>query len=197
MSESELNAHAAEGDGMNAVLERVTGDLRSPVEASPDFVARVMTGVRAAADNQRQLVVTTWWRRRSVRLSPAAALALAAGIAVVAFLGARAGEDGTAAQYVVAQPASTEVVRFVFVDRAAEEVSVVGSFNQWQKGATPLRATGVPGVWAVSVALKPGIHEYAFVIDGERWMPDPFAPAKSDEFGTESSIVRVQAQHSS
>jgi hypothetical protein len=196
MSESELNAHAAD-EGMDALLERVTGVLRSPVDPGPDFVARVMTEVRAAAGVRRERVVTPWWRRRSVRLSPAAALALAAGIAVVAFLGARASGDGAPAQYIVEQQTPAQLVRFVFVDRDAQHVSVVGSFNQWQKGASPLRATGVPGVWAVSITLEPGTHEYAFVVDGDRWTPDPFAPAKMDDFGTESSIVRVHAPHSS
>jgi 1,4-alpha-glucan branching enzyme len=41
------------------------------------------------------------------------------------------------------------------------------------------------------VSLEAGRHEYAFVVDGEKWSPDPFAPAITDEFGTESSIVRI------
>jgi 1,4-alpha-glucan branching enzyme len=79
----------------------------------------------------------------------------------------------------------------VFVDPNATQVAVVGTFNQWRKDATLLEATGVPGVWAVSVSLEAGRHEYAFVVDGEKWSPDPFAPAITDEFGTESSIVRI------
>jgi hypothetical protein len=43
----------------------------------------------------------------------------------------------------------------------------------------------------VSIALTPGRHEYAFVVDGERWVADPFALTTRDEFGQESSVVRV------
>jgi 1,4-alpha-glucan branching enzyme len=48
-----------------------------------------------------------------------------------------------------------------------------------------------PGVWSVDVALPPGRHEYAFVMDGKRWSPDPAADRVSDDFGTESSVVVV------
>jgi hypothetical protein len=197
MNESEMNAHAADENDTDAIIERVSGELRVPVDPGAEFVGRVMASVREAAVSRRGLSATPWWRRQSVRLSPAAALALAAGIAVVAFFGARAAVDTEPVSYAVGQQSAGQVVRLVFVDRAAQRVAVVGSFNQWQKDATPLTATGVPGVWVVSLSLEPGMHEYAFVVDGERWTPDPFAPAITDEFGTESSILRVQPPHSS
>jgi hypothetical protein len=43
----------------------------------------------------------------------------------------------------------------------------------------------------VSVALTPGRHEYAFIVDGKRWVIDPLAVKSSDDFGTESSVIRV------
>jgi 1,4-alpha-glucan branching enzyme len=82
-------------------------------------------------------------------------------------------------------------VRFVFVDAGAKQVEVVGDFNEWAKGATQLSHSGAPGVWTVSVPLSPGRHEYAFIINGSRWVADPFAPKSSDDFGTESSVIRV------
>jgi hypothetical protein len=50
-----------------------------------------------------------------------------------------------------------------------------------------------PGVWTVVVPLEPGIHNYAFIVDGERWVPDPNAPAVDDGFGGMNSRLAVLA----
>jgi len=84
-----------------------------------------------------------------------------------------------------------QVVRFVFVDPRATSVELVGDFNEWSRGKTELGRSGAPGVWAVSVPLSPGRHEYAFIINGSRWVADPLAVKSSDDFGTESSVIRV------
>jgi 1,4-alpha-glucan branching enzyme len=70
-------------------------------------------------------------------------------------------------------------------------VELVGDFNEWTRGSTALRLSGAPGVWAVSVPLSPGKHEYAFIVNGTRWVADPLAVKTSDDFGTESSVIRV------
>jgi hypothetical protein len=183
-------------DQLDPALQGVVAALRAPVDAAPDFEARVMHAVRETA-RVPEITHSPWWRRRSITISPAAAMALAASIAFIAFIGARSIEFSSVQQAALPSTASTELVRFVYVDRNASEVSLVGNFNQWQKDATPMQATGVPGVWAVAVPLAAGIHEYAFVVDGERWAPDPLAPGKTDEFGTESSVIRVQGPTSS
>ena len=189
-------AESPEADSDQFIRE-LASVLRAEEVPSPGFDRRVMAAVRheAAAAHERASA-RPWWRQRSISLSPVGALALAASVAAVAYIGARGteGSDESArdSAAVAAQDADdTEIVRFVFVDPNARQVVVVGSFNQWRKDATPLEATGVPGVWAVSVPLEAGRHEYAFVVDGEKWSPDPFAPAITDEFGTESSIVRI------
>jgi hypothetical protein len=43
----------------------------------------------------------------------------------------------------------------------------------------------------VEVPLEPGRHEYAFVVDGERWLADPAAPTTGGDFGTPNSVVTV------
>lgn len=82
------------------------------------------------------------------------------------------------------------MVRFVLADADARTVSLVGDFNDWEKRATPLRSAK-PGVWSAQVALKPGRHEYAFVVDGKRWVADPSADHVADDFDTPSSVVTV------
>jgi len=89
------------------------------------------------------------------------------------------------------RPDTVQLVRFVFVDRNADRVELVGDFNEWARGTTQLKRSGAPGVWAVSIPLSPGRHEYAFIINGSRWVADPLAVKSSDDFGTESSVIRV------
>jgi len=84
----------------------------------------------------------------------------------------------------------------VFVDSHARSVEIVGDFNEWTKGANTLKLSGAPGVWSASIPLSPGRHEYAFIINGTRWVADPLAVKSSDDFGTESSVIRVGAANS-
>jgi len=82
------------------------------------------------------------------------------------------------------------MVRFVLADAGAHTVSLVGDFNEWEKRANPL-TPDKPGVWSTQVALAPGRHEYAFVVDGKRWVADPTADNMADDFDTPSSVVTV------
>lgn len=82
------------------------------------------------------------------------------------------------------------MVRFVLADAGAHTVMLVGDFNDWAKQANPLRPAK-PGVWTTQVALAPGRHEYAFVVDGQRWVADPNADDVADDFDTPSSVVTV------
>src|SRR5205823_5942907 len=50
------------------------------------------------------------------------------------------------------------------------------------------------GVWAITRALPQGHHQYAFVVDGARWVPDPAAPGVDDGFGRRNSMVAVTAR---
>src|SRR6266581_1252572 len=60
--------------------------------------------------------------------------------------------------------------------------------------AAPLRPAGTNGVWATTLAVPIGQHQYAFIVDGERWVADPRAPAVDDGFGRRNSVVAVIAQ---
>jgi 1,4-alpha-glucan branching enzyme len=57
-----------------------------------------------------------------------------------------------------------------FVNPAAQQVLVAGSFNEWRPELTPLIAAG-DGRWTCNLKLGPGRHEYLFVVDGQ-WLPD-------------------------
>lgn len=90
-----------------------------------------------------------------------------------------------------AAPASMVTVRFVLVAPDAHQVSLAGTFNQWDARATPLVRTGANGMWSATLTLPTGQHQYAFVVDGERWVPDPGAPAVDDGFGRRNSVLTL------
>jgi hypothetical protein len=84
---------------------------------------------------------------------------------------------------------SLVTVHFVLVSQA-RQVSVVGDFNGWDPAATPM-SQGVPNsLWQASARVGAGRVEYAFVLDGRTWIPDPNAPlAPESDFGTRNSVL--------
>lgn len=178
-------------ENRDPLIERISDRLRAVRRADESFVERVMSAVRVSAEEIVTLRRRGWWTRpRMLRFTPIGVLALAAGFALAMAGGIQAGarartrEQGTD---------TVHMMRFVLVDSGASAVSVVGGFNQWTKASTPLVEQS-PGVWTVMVALPRGRHEYAFIVNGpggERWVADPTAPRRSDEFGTESSVVAI------
>lgn len=200
-----------------ALIERISAYVRAPEKVGEDFAARAMERIRVIATESSQLTepapVQGWWTRpRILTLSPLVGLAMAASIGAVVALGTLAVARLTdangakvAANTTVSLPApisravdTVHIVRFVLMVPGAKNVSLVGDFNAWEKGATALEQTGREGVWAASVVVPPGRHEYAFIVDGNRWVADPAAPVKTDEYNVESSIVSVgsEASHS-
>jgi hypothetical protein len=187
-----------------AFAEQVAASLRGPERAHPSFEKRLMEKVRIEGRLLYKGAATSpnnsWWRTEwIIRVSPRGGVAIAAGIVAVVALSSLA--LGKRISTLTQQPAITaqaapardtvQVVRFVFVDSGASNVALVGDFNEWTRGATQLKRSGAPGVWTVSVPLTPGRHEYAFIINGSRWVADPLAVRSSDDFGTESSVIRI------
>jgi hypothetical protein len=90
-----------------------------------------------------------------------------------------------------ASPANVPVlyIRFRLDSPGARSVALVGSFTDWSP-RYELRETE-PGVWSVMVPLAPGVHDYGYLVDGERWVPDPLAPQVSDGFGGANSQLAI------
>jgi hypothetical protein len=94
----------------------------------------------------------------------------------------------------VSGPAQAPVVlvRLVVVQPGARVVQAAGDFNGWNPSRTPLEQTA-EGAWTVTLPLEPGRYEYQFVIDGERWIGDPFAVEQSnDGFGSRNAVLDVR-----
>lgn len=185
-------------------LRTIVATARKVPPVSPDLDDRIMAAVRATRAPRWRIVVGWLMAPRTVRISPVGALAYAAGFAVVLLGGARVlggppspavdRERSTSAVRLAAASdrEAVRTVRFVLLAPEAAQVAVVGDFNRWSPAATPLRPSGVSGVWTVDVPLPAGRHEYAFIVDGTQWMPDPAAPrAPVAEFGTPNSVITV------
>ncbi|KPK05011.1 MAG: hypothetical protein AMS20_07650 [Gemmatimonas sp. SG8_28] len=85
----------------------------------------------------------------------------------------------------------TVFVRFQLVAPTAQTVAVAGSFSDWSADAfTMSKENG--GVWSITLPLPVGEHQYQFVIDGERWVPDPHSHDQIDDgFGGTNSVLVV------
>lgn len=183
-------------------IREVAEALRAPVRVSSGLDARVMAAVRRAAPPPRRLSWLT--RPRTVRLTPLAGLAVAAGLACAVVVGAR-GLAGPAGRETAREPGGPVVegavrlaaagrvapVGFALAAPGARSVALVGEFNDWDADSTPL-ARGADGRWRVVLPLAEGRYEYAFIVDGTRTVADPTAPsAAAGDFGAPNSVVTV------
>ena len=178
-------------------LDRGVELLKEPVHLDPGFDRRVMAEI-ASAPRPRAWVRPIWagieWMRRGrpVTVSPLGGLAMAAGVAAVLLLGRSWLAPGETAPATATTAAPGSVVQFVIVAPAASTVSLVGDFNDWMNGATPMERVAGNGVWSVTVPLEPGRYRYAYLVDGTTWLSDPSAPpALDDEFGRPGSVVTI------
>lgn len=196
--------------GSDQLIERVRTALReSPaVTADPRAAGRVLAAVWASPRPSPWRRVAEALRMTTFTRLGVVSVAAAALVAGFVFRGAvrPAAEraplaTATPAPGVPVVPASIErgevaavAMQFVFDAADARSVSLVGDFNQWKAGETPL--VRLPnGLWTVTVPLPPGRHVYAFVRDDTLFVADPRAPRSGDEdFGREGSVVMVFAR---
>jgi hypothetical protein len=193
--------------GYDPTIEQVVTLARRPVTMDPAARARLLMSIRSESRPTRGQPRFAWLTEgRAVRLSPLAGVALAAGLVGIGVL---VGLDLGSPPIVAEAPSAREDavpperdserdgVKFVLVAPQAARVSLVGDFNRWDPAATPMERTPTGGTWSVVVPLRPGRHEYAFVVDGKQWLPDPSAPlAPVDGLGAPNSVVLVRGSSS-
>lgn len=174
-----------------------------------DRVLRAVAGERPRSAWRRFL---EWWLEpRTVRLSPIAGLATAAAVLIAALALPSPWSDGEApasGEPVVATsegagsgeaamggpgaPSAAPVyVQFLFRAPGARSVALAGDFNEWRPDVA-LQDPDGDGVWAARVPLRPGVHEYMFVVDGEEWVTDPQAERYAEDgFGNRNAVVAI------
>ncbi|UCC71546.1 MAG: glycogen-binding domain-containing protein [Gemmatimonadota bacterium] len=168
--------------------ERLAVEIRDagPVGAP----AGLDSAVRAAVARRRpawQRALGWTVRPHSVRISPLAGLAAAAAVAFLLLWARRA----TPPEDAGALDGPTVYVQFVLEAPGASSVAVAGDFNGWSP-QWPLGDPDGDGVWTGRIALKPGVHEYMFVIDGSEWRTDPNADRYVDDgFGQRNAVLVI------
>jgi hypothetical protein len=184
--------------GRDEVLRQRTIDLeqlllhttRLPRPVVPDtFVANVMERLESEpTPSLGRTLLDALWAPRALRWNLAGAMAAAsfAAIVIVALL-TRSGSKPA-----IAPSSSATLVRLTIVEPGAKTVQVAGDFNGWNPMRTSLEQMS-DGAWAVTIPLKPGRYAYMFVVDGQRWVADPFAAEQKDDgFGSRNAVLDVR-----
>ncbi|TFG90782.1 MAG: hypothetical protein E4G71_04775 [Candidatus Atribacteria bacterium] len=77
-------------------------------------------------------------------------------------------------------------------DNKTHTVAIAGDFNGWDPQADTLKDPEGDGIWTGTLKLEPGRYEYMFVMDGEKWFPDPNALRYvKDGFGNKNAILEI------
>jgi hypothetical protein len=175
-----------------ALLAAATQVLKAMPPVS--VASRVMTEIRqdpARVRSEGRARRLIHWlgggRAVTVRLRPVWTLALAAGLAVVLLV--------PWSPNLPTPGVAQGIANFVGHFPGARSVEVVGSFNDWSRGVLHLSDDDGDGIWHAKAVLPAGQHEYMFVVDGERWVPDPLAGRYVDDgfgAGQQNSLLIVR-----
>ncbi len=76
----------------------------------------------------------------------------------------------------------------------AEEVFLVGDFNDWDESAAPMEKRKKDGCFKLALKLEPGQeYQFRYLVDGEwhnEWEADKYAP---NPFSGDNSVVVAEA----
>jgi 5'-AMP-activated protein kinase regulatory beta subunit len=90
----------------------------------------------------------------------------------------------------IAEMGEEKEVQFVFEGPEANQVYLVGEFNQWNNQSIPMKKDR-NGTWKKKMKLVPGRYEYQFLVDGN-WTPDVSCPeVVINSFGTKNCVLRI------
>ena len=93
----------------------------------------------------------------------------------------------------VSKKAGRRRVSFTFYAPQANKVMLLGDFNNWKAGASPMKKD-TDGLWQKISYLYPGRYEYRFLVD-DKWYCDPRNLKRCPNcFGSENTIIEVEAR---
>ena len=178
---------------------RAISDTRAFIGArpAPDVTAAVMQRVKHGPHDDRLHragvvagLLRLLWTPREISIRPVYAVATAGAVLAVALLVMPRELD---TQMSALRTATATVDPRLFVQfrlqTDAMNVRLAGSFTNWEP-AYELHQMA-PGVWTITLPLPQGVHDYAFVVDGQRWVADPYAPGINDGFGGTNSRLTL------
>ena len=85
-------------------------------------------------------------------------------------------------------------IEFFVYHHHAEQVSLVGSFNQWAEDVL-LLTPGLEGIWKIDIPLLPeGRYRYKFLVNGNVWMEDVDNPLREpDGYNGFNSLLNIES----
>jgi hypothetical protein len=181
-------------------LQQLIAETRAfaNARATPDFVRAVMREVDRL-DIDRTKKPRSWivriseqlWTPRVVTFAFRPAYALFAAAAVLLFVAVLPNQwrEGPLTMGATQSDSEKVYVQFRLQSSDATDVRLAGSFTHWQP-QYQMHQTA-PSLWTVTLPLAPGVHDYAFIIDGQRWVTDPYAAAVQDGFGGTNSRITL------
>jgi AMP-activated protein kinase-like protein len=191
---------SAEERAQADAVERVIVETRAFMDTrpTPDVSADVMHRIEGLAAHPAmppgsrfaRLTSSLWTTRRiSFQFKPAYGLAAMLVVLVLATFWRPAQRAADVSSTAPANAEPRVFVQFRLQASDAMSVQLAGSFTNWQP-QYELRRTG-SGIWSITIPLSPGVHDYAFVVDGNLWTADPYAPSVDDGFGGTNSRIAL------
>jgi len=179
-------------------LEQLIVETRAFVDARPvpDFVNAVMREVEQLEIDHAK-APQSWiarigrqlWTPHLVTFAFRPAYTVFAAAAVLLLAVVLSNESSNRSPEATQGGSEKVYVQFRLQTSDATDVRLAGSFTHWQP-QYQLHETA-PGLWTVTLPLAPGVHDYAFIIDGHRWVTDPYAAAVQDGFGGSNSRITL------
>ncbi|MGQ0816171.1 MAG: glycogen-binding domain-containing protein [Gemmatimonadota bacterium] len=169
-------------DLSQGVLDRLPP--RAPLPAHPPYTRKTPLDIIRGA-------ISWFWQPRPISLAwrPAYAFGAVAVLATVLVLRGVPTASTESPVTAAGQVTQQVFIQFRLDAPQAQQVSLAGDFTAWKPMYNLTRSDA--GIWTIVVPMNPGVHEYAFIVDGERWLADPAAPAVEDGFGGMNSRLAV------
>ncbi|HTE47965.1 MAG TPA: glycogen-binding domain-containing protein [Gemmatimonadaceae bacterium] len=192
------------------VIRRAIDELRRIPPVDPSAVRRIVeaaASARVTPADEPTLIGAP--RPRLVGVWSVAGLAAAAAIVGFVARGVLTSRSAGAVrtQQSVATAVSPSVMRtagrsnadvlpvprqFVFENKNARRISVVGDFNNWNPASAPMTRSSDGTLWSTIVPILPGRHVYGFMVDDSLFTLDPREPNVRDpDLGVTGSVIIV------
>jgi hypothetical protein len=200
-------------DERDETIDRLAAALREMPQVDSAAKARVLVAVAAERERDRERAAARRPWRRALGLVAGAAAAGLVVSATVRLVGRAPTSNGATAGAVASAtpPRSSaaagggalaarssddagapQPVELVLRAPTAHTVRVVGDFTGWREDGPLMRRDEASGLWSVTLAVRPGRHVYAFLVDDSVWTRDPRAPIANDaDFGRPGSVLLV------
>ena len=182
-------------DQPDAGLEALGRALKHlPLEEPPrDLASAVLKQIQPKQPSVWQRIGRWVTQPRTYTISPLRLAPVAAVLIVALVLVGRFSIMGPEQKIAETNSNQTVTIRFTFQDPKADSVALIGTFNLWSPEQNVMHMDRKNGMWEVEVKLPAGRHEYSFLVDGRKAVPDPKATfTKDDGFGNRNSILIVE-----